>query len=152
MKNFLLFMLACLAFLFVSCSDSDDVSEDDVSEEASSMCNDVTYDDPFDVELDGVYCFPDGTQLTVLEIKNDFCPCNVVCIWQGEMVINMEWTDGTTVEEFRYGSDDNPAAADNLLPNGALITDEDEDIEFVTPCTQSNPSPDIIGAKLIVTL
>lgn len=139
-----IFSCIFLSVICIACSDSDE------PETKSEACIDVEYNETFAVEVDGQYCFPDGTELKVNAFRNDFCPCNVICVWQGQMVIEMEWTDGTEVVEFEYQSDDNPNF-DNSLPNGAVISDLDEDIEFITPCTDANPSPEIIGAKITVT-
>ena len=137
MKMTYLLPILLLSMLCMACSDSE-------------SCVDVDYNNTFSVEEDGQYCFPDGSALTVVGFRNEFCPCEAVCVWQGQMIIEMEWTDGTEVVEFEYRSDDNPNF-DNSLPNGAVISDLDDDIVYVTPCTLANGNPDIIGAKITVT-
>lgn len=137
--------LVFLALCCVSCSDSDE------PETKSKSCIDVAFNETFALEVGGEYCFPDGSELTVVAFRNEFCPCNVDCIQPGTMVVEMIWTDGIEVVELEYFSASAPSYL-NVLPNDAVITGLDEDIEFITPCTSDNGSPDIIGAKIMVSI
>ncbi len=53
----------------------------------------VTYQTQFNIEDGKEYCFPDGSILSILEITNSYCPCDVQCIWQGEAVVKANWSD-----------------------------------------------------------
>ena len=72
MKN--IFLLLIVLSIFVSCS------KDDIK-----SCKDVEYDEFFTIKPDNQYCFPDGDFIKVVELVNNFCPCDSYCFWEGEM-------------------------------------------------------------------
>lgn len=53
---------------------------------------DQSYGASFSIEEGGRYCFPDGSLLTIDEISNSYCPCDVQCVWEGEGVASGIWT------------------------------------------------------------
>ena len=115
----------CLSLICSSCS-------------KFGVCDNVEYNDTFEIEEDGRYCFSDGSELTIIAFRNEFCPCNSDCFWAGQMVEEMEY--------FSAG-----ILGVNTLPNGSLISGIDDDIEFVKACSISDPSPDIVKAKISVS-
>ena len=74
-------------------------------------CN-QDYETSFSIEAGGEYCFPDGSLLSISEITNSYCSCDVQCIWQGEAVASGIWTapDGQTTptEIHQELTDQNP--------------------------------------------
>lgn len=103
-------------------------------------CSQEKYDTAFSVEAGETYCFDDDTELKVVELKNEFCPCNVVCVSAGSMTLKMEWT--LPSGEFVEGVE---------TPDGYTIAYEMEDVTFIEPCTDAVPSPEITKALIVVT-
>ncbi len=61
---------------------------------------DTEYDTPFVAEVGEEYCFPDGSLFLISGFNYSYCPCDAVCVWQGETVVIGNWTDseGVTTE------------------------------------------------------
>jgi len=140
-KNFLLTILA-LGFLCTACNkDGNDTS--------SLECQDVNYSSAFSIEANNKYCFPDEVSLTILDIKNEFCPCFANCIWEGEMVIDMQWilaSGETTIFSFHQA-----ATINDSLPSSIMVTTDVENIVFENDCTSGDPSPAITSTIITVT-
>ena len=83
--------LACLLFslLLISCSKSNEDSD-------TKECTPVEYNTTFSMVLDDEVCFPDGSGFIVKTITDEFCPCDAVCFWEGELRVMIETieTDG----------------------------------------------------------
>ena len=132
-----------IAFLFAavalfSCSGMD-----------SETCTEVKFTDAFTVETGETYCLEDGTELEITALNNEFCPCFAVCVWEGEMTINMTWTmpDAEVIEYlFHAGA----PSVNEKLPNGIVVLADQEEIETEFPCTETSPSPAIISAVIVV--
>jgi len=140
MKNLSVLTIILMTFVLFSCSKSE-----------NEICIEVNYDEKFSIEEGKEYCFPDESVLKIVAFRNEFCPCNVICVWEGQMVVEMEWQAvGDSTYFFDYLSSNNTNFPTNF-PSGLEITEEDEDIVFEDDCTESNPSPDILEAKIIVS-
>lgn len=89
MKNVITLLL--FAIFLISCGKEDPKSD-------SRDCTEVEYEMSFDVQLEDEVCFPDGNSFIVEDIIYGFCPCDVVCIWAGELEIKLKTTstDETT--------------------------------------------------------
>lgn len=128
-------IFSCL-LAFMSCSKSD-------------SCTEVSYSEAFKIEADESYCFDDGTELQIRSINNEFCPCEAVCIWEGQMTVDMTWTfPGQDPLEFIHNGAS--TVANEELPMGLLVASNDTNIEFEKDCTESDPSPEIISALISV--
>jgi len=98
-----------LLVLFSSCKDED-------------SCTSVDYEVAFLLEAGQNYCFPDDTQLEVKTLNNEYCPCDVQCIWGGQMTVDMVWThpDGTeTVYKHNSAAD---IISNEQIPDGIVVT------------------------------
>lgn len=40
--------------------------------------------------IDDAVCLPDGNEIVLKVIEDQFCPCDHLCIWQGELQIMLE--------------------------------------------------------------
>ena len=82
--------------LIMSCSSA---------EEEELNCSEEKYDESFNAVLGDVVCFPDGNSFEIKTITDQFCCCQCVCIWEGELQVMIETThqDGSK-DLFNFGS------------------------------------------------
>jgi len=135
-----LIIFSTLLFL-IACSGDDE----------AAACHEIGYNEVNQLEQDSIYCFEDGVEVTIKALNNVFCPCNVVCAWQGQMTIDMFWTfaDGDTLS-YLYNSE-GQVFINEELPNEMVVSTLDEDIEFEEECSDANPSPKILSAGIMVS-
>lgn len=133
--NYIKLLSLFLICALVSCSDGDGDAKN---------CTDVAYSTEFTIEPGSSYCFSDGVELSITSLNNEFCPCNVECIWEGQMTIDMVWTltDGSTLD-YNYQAAVQMQQQNEELPDGMIFITDQNDIVFESECTDSNPSPDI---------
>lgn len=74
--------------LFLSCS----------KEEPN--CEDISYNQEFVFKNEDVFCLPDGIELTISNIEDARCPCDVICVWEGEFLFELSITDGQNTEVY----------------------------------------------------
>ena len=52
-----------------------------------------------DIEIQDLpsFCLPDGSQVTIDAIENSICPCNALCVWEGEITVSLsrDFGDGS---------------------------------------------------------
>ena len=130
----LVFALSLSFFLFNACG------------KAVEECVDVEYTKSFTIEKEGKYCLPDGNYFEVEELENGFCPCNVICIWEGEMILFFEAEFNGKEFSGSIGSSENTPKS---------FVDESYEmhfshIEFEVPCSENVPSPKIISADVLL--
>lgn len=81
--------------LFVACNKTED----------SVNCKNENYDKEFTVTLGESVCFPDGNSFEVKTIRDQFCCCLCICVWEGELEVMVETTDNTGKKDlFTFGS------------------------------------------------
>ncbi len=137
-----LFIISFALSILTSCGDPD--SE-------SLMCTEVDYDTAFSIQADNSYCFPDGVVLSVTALNNEFCPCDAICFWEGQMTIDMQWDfPGEELLDYRYQAAPTAQAQNEPLPDGTEISTDQDDIIFEEECSDSNPSPEIIETIIVV--
>ena len=76
----------------------------------SESC-DRSFNEPFDIQTGEIYCLDDGSTLEIIEITSSYCPCNAVCIWQGETTVSGQRITGDQVEVVLFHEeliDENP--------------------------------------------
>lgn len=108
---------------------------------------DVNYGEYFTVKICGKYSFPDDNYFEVKNLVNGFCPCFSNCFWAGEMYLifhaNM---DGVTIDTIIGSSE---------LTHKVFVkepyTMHFKDIQFEEACSNSNPSPKIVSASVMVS-
>lgn len=137
-----LFLIPFTISILASCGDP---------EEEILTCRDVAYDVAFVIEAGNSYCFPDEVILEVTALNNAFCPCNLVCVWEGQMTVDMEWTfPGEEPIEYIYQAGFLPAQQNDFLPDGIEISADQDEIVFEEECSDSNPNPEILEAVITV--
>ncbi len=109
-------------------------------------CAVVSYDESFTIELDKKYCFPDGNYIKTKTMLNEFCPCYSLCKWEGQMTLGFEAEMDGQIYNDKIGS----AANKYLLKEEEQYKTVLSNIIFLTPCSESNPSPEIVRAELTV--
>lgn len=77
----------------------------EILESDSRNCQEAAYDSEFEVQLSDEVCFPDGNTLIINRIEHQFCPCEVVCVWEGDLFLSFTNTaDNVTKEKEFYPS------------------------------------------------
>jgi len=108
---------------------------------------DVNYGEYFTIKTCGKYIFPDNNFFEVKCLRNEFCPCNALCIWEGEMILvfsaNM---DGIAMDSM-IGSSEKT----NKIFVKEPYTIHFKNIQFEEACTNDNPSPKIFSASVLVS-
>ena len=56
-------------------------------------CIEIDYDSSFIAMLGNEICLPDGSSFIIKNIKDEFCPCDAICKWEGELKVIVETTD-----------------------------------------------------------
>lgn len=128
-------ILIALTISIISCGKNDD-------------CIDVAYDTAFTIEAGESYCFSDDMSITIENLDNQFCPCNAVCVWEGQMEVEMTITiDGEEYDYIHYGA----AVVGDSIQLPIVLDITTDDIEFSEACTESVPSPSIVSAKMTIS-
>ena len=82
MKNIIpLLIVLCLA----ACS-KEEVDDNKI------VCQEVEYDTNIDLQVADEICFPDGNSLILTSVEHQFCPCDAICIWGGDLYITLSST------------------------------------------------------------
>jgi len=133
-----LFILLIITIAFSSCSKTN-----------SPDCIDVFYDEHFTIQEGNNYCFPDGNSIEIKQLKNEFCPCDAVCVWEGQMMLNYTLIyDGNTYKGTQGSTTTQDEMYDTL--DGLLHTHFQE-IQLIEPCDENHPNPNIKNAQLKLT-
>lgn len=107
--------LLIISLLILSCNKSEEETE-------IKDCIEVEYNTTFSAILNDEVCFPDGSGFTVKTITDEFCPCEVVCVWEGELEVMVETTDINGDKElFTFGSSSFDLMP-QILPNARIET------------------------------
>ncbi len=138
MKN-LSFILLLSCLVFISCKDDDD----------DMTCEDVDYGVTLLVQEGDNFCFPDGFEMRIAALNNEYCPCGAVCVWEGQLTVLTEWTqpDGAVIEHVHNTSD---RMLDEPLLDGIEISSDTTTIVFAEICDLANPSPEIVSVEVVI--
>ncbi len=137
-KKPLSLILAFVILAMASCSDN--------------SCEEVSYNDVFDVSQGEVYCLPDGAQLEINELINAYCPCEAICVWEGQMMLEVVWTDAAgTVHTGQVNTHPNiePSPLDEV-PGLHIVAESGWTVEFEEECILANGNPNIISAEIMI--
>lgn len=129
-------------FLLVSCSDSLD----------TAACREVVVDQSFVIEEGSLICLPGGEQLEFVEIANELCPCDVVCISPGAIRYSLDVTlsDGREVDGQFYTVNDGRDFGIDIEGENLTYVFASLEFEFVEECSLDNGSPDISNTTFIL--
>ena len=56
----------------------------------SHNCTDIAPNESFEFQEGDVFCLDDTYEITIAEVIDQRCPCNVVCVWEGEFIIKFD--------------------------------------------------------------
>lgn len=131
--------------LFISCSLYILLLTSACTKEEVATCTEVDYETAFIVESDKIYCFDDGSQIQIDSIGNALCPCDVDCIWGGEILIYLQAQEPDTdiVTPFVVHSE----RQRDLLESWLFEVTE---YALEVPCGSGISSPAVTSATLIV--
>ncbi len=85
--------------------------------QSAPLCQQVEFDQAFEMKVGESACLQDGRSFKVIEVRDEFCPCLAICIWEGQLVMKIEIDnlDGST-DELEIGSTQN-------IPHGDIFQD-----------------------------
>lgn len=107
MKTILLFLAITLC---VSCG------EDPIIQ-SSPLCQQIEFDNTFEIKVGETACLPNGRSFKIEEVRDEFCPCLAICIWEGQLVMKISTIDLDGEEaEIEIGSTKN-------IPHGNIFED-----------------------------
>jgi len=137
--------LVLIALLCTISSCKNDTVED-------NYCEEVLYNEVFLAVHGERYCLPDGAELLINDLVNVFCPCNAICAWEGEMELNVTWTDSSGSSQTGNVSTHPTSVVllENQVEDLDIIAEFDWTIEFEEECSESNGSPDILSAEIMI--
>ena len=81
-----MFLFTIASFLIFSC-------QKESNSKVQVDCIEVEFNSSFTVSLEGEICLPDGSSFIIKNIKDEFCPCDDICKWEGELKVIVETTD-----------------------------------------------------------
>jgi len=112
-------------------------------------CVQIEYNQVFTASEGETYCLPDGNEIVVEELINAFCPCDMMCLWGGEVMARMDLTIEDELIQYLYHGD-HIVSVNEALPSDMEF--HHFDIEFESECSESNPSPEIESLQLELRL
>jgi len=132
MKNLIAFIVVAYFFLISS----------SCTKKPMVNCNEVEYGVEFTIEANHVYCFSDGYEFEVTSLKNEFCCCFCVCVWEGQIVANLILNDDA---EFAFQT----SFEEVPLPDNKIISMTG--YELLVDCENGGENPPIKNIRAIVT-
>lgn len=139
-------IFAILTILLLICCD------DNITENKNSSCQEIEHNTSLEINLESSACLPDGRLFKIIQARDEFCPCDVICIWEGQLVIVIETEDlDQTTTEVTVCSTKN-------IPHGDLFEDVSitdftylyNEMDDSLPLCQGTFNPNEI--KIILTL
>lgn len=88
------YIVFIIAFITVVSCHNDDLNE----------CTKVEFNNSFITKVGKKYCINDTDYLLIRSIDNQLCPCDALCIWEGEFIINMKVVIDSIEHIFDFGS------------------------------------------------
>ena len=61
--------------------------------EVQKACIEIEYNSSFTALMGDEICLPDGSSFTIKNIKDETCPCESNCKWEGELKVIVEMTN-----------------------------------------------------------
>ena len=78
--------------LLISCSKSD------------SSCTSIDYNKSFIAEVGETYCIDEKNTIKIDSILNGLCPCDAICIWEGEFIVYLSVKADGVSHSYNFGS------------------------------------------------
>lgn len=139
MKYNLLTSILVLCLSISSCSKN----------EAELDCIPIGYNQVFNLMIDKIYCLPDGNEITAKTINNEYCPCNAICIWQGEANLDMVYNINGIEESYLFHGETHLNDTTLVIPS--IFNFVLHEVYFEVACTDDLPSPNIESVDFEIT-
>lgn len=55
-----------------------------------TACTEIAFNTEFSAVVGQTYCLDDDNQFTITEIRNELCPCNIQCFWEGQYILVLD--------------------------------------------------------------
>jgi len=107
-KSLIIISLVLFSFAFFSSCERD-----------IPICKTISFDEKFEVIEGRSYCSNNGKSFTISRFINNYCPCDAVCIWEGELLIEMVFNSGEEFTDFTFYS--SGKTVNTSPPNGWKI-------------------------------
>ncbi|MBT8232526.1 MAG: hypothetical protein HKO66_09450 [Saprospiraceae bacterium] len=56
----------------------------------TDSCTDITFDTTFSFQEGDIFCLNGEYEITVKSVNDERCPCDVICVWEGEFTFDIE--------------------------------------------------------------
>ena len=60
-----------------------------------TTCQNVSYEEEIAVKLNETICFPENRSITITSIKHQFCPCEVICDYEGDLFFTLSFNSSS---------------------------------------------------------
>ena len=98
----------------------------------SDNCTDIELDSLFQFQEGDSFCLPTGIEFEVVKFDDQRCPCDAVCIWEGEFVFEiLIRSNGFEEEYLLHEKLDNEASTNNNLVFSEIVMISDDSCENV---------------------
>jgi len=77
------------------------------SREEQNGCENISYNTSFIATVGQKYCLDDNNYIMIDSVFNELCPCNAICIWEGEFILKLKVMADTKEHNFKIGSSEN---------------------------------------------
>jgi len=82
------FTICLLSFIsFLSCSKQDD-------------CQVINFDQLFQFQEGDIFCLGTDIEIQIKTVEDQRCPCEVVCVWEGEFIYELIITSNSEEEKY----------------------------------------------------
>jgi hypothetical protein len=81
MKALVLF----LSMILITSCDKENTSK--------AECIIADYNTKITAQQGNTFCFPDGKEMSIIDIQDNRCPCKVICFWEGYINIKSQVTE-----------------------------------------------------------
>ncbi len=106
-------ILALSALLLLTSCDPDIIIE--------NSCQEINLETSFEMKVGDSACLSDGRSFRLLAVKDQFCPCGILCDFEGELILVIETEDLNENEvELEIGS--SPFTPDDNLFEDVIIS------------------------------
>ncbi len=95
MKYLSILSFFVFSLVVMSCAKDDDDSH-------SRSCINAEYNQEFDVRISEEVCFPDEKALVLSDIQHQFCPCEAICFWEGDLFITFTTTSDNVSKDREF--------------------------------------------------
>lgn len=70
----------------------------------NTECTKINYNQAFTASVGTTYCIDENNSIVIDSVANQLCPCNVVCVWEGEYSLRLSVTADGKNYQYNLGT------------------------------------------------